>query len=1024
MKKCCCPPDEVYGLTCNAPNLTPTQSFSILGYFTDDSANGAAVLPDVGDPAGSTGTEWTFGAARVPSAYPYGRCEKDPVFSSADPRAAEKHQWQVQLGIAGEKITYTDGFDVEHIVYGNLHKAFSSRAIYVDGYQRKVVYAITPNHSSLDSPDVDDPGWSAPALIKDHVQINIAGQSSVLQRAENGDLAVADETVMEFQWRTFLIADDPLQDTYYPENSQLSAPPAWQCFGDEYFIISTYTPGATDWSVGRLKYEGREVFCTPKQTVNTTSDFVGDYLILLPAIRCYIDSTATQPDECWVAALNADGNKLVLGQWFNTDLRDPGGTTMDDGVADGSLRESERSVTVVDGSSPPAEFPDEPFANIELRCNNRIQHPGMPHPKQLLLFTSDPPEGTATTDSPLADFEQGITPDFHYLDHGIEDDGLHFETGGSEAGNEWLADSTQAHGGTYSAKANINAVFDTVCDLWIEINVTTTGSTLTCWYMFDNRGSGTRIPGFAFNELTNFPIVDNTLTLLVEGAPVPILIDGVSYDTSIIDNENVPSGNPHNDEAFYLTWKQVTVTLDAGARSIRWSLHRRIQDNFGRLDAWVDDMQFPEIQVGDDINSKRRWFWDDVKVRRAKWWKFPKRDDDAGTNIASRVSTLPDFITMDSLGRIIYGNAHYVVVLKYDSDSDEWAPDEDFIDGGIWAFTASPLILPPAEYQNGDCEWVAVLDTNGSTDQIKDPIWPAYQILATEHGFQLRGANGTWGDASHNPLNTASYENDGEEFIRVLNAGAVAGWNSRIQGWTFSEDGKTRLPHVEVIWRCNYDQPSWPFEPPYTNAGSDPGPYHPDTEADSYLLAPDGTLDPNFARWRDPRRLTGMDARRKPQWVDKNKIVSRVYCDSYSRRPQFKWTVNPNPDPEPLIGGDPNPDYENPPWPRAQARIHPAYLCPTAGHWEGGVFVLEARCTDTEHAGDEECQLDPEHGDTTNICWHYNVDYAVVHSGFTDFEAVYGATCRCCADPRVDRPGLSTSLLTGGGDTLSGFGLG
>jgi hypothetical protein len=1054
MSECCHPPLDVWGLTCNTPNLKPTYAGALRNYFSDTAGvDGNVVLPDVGDPAGGTaaaGDAWEFGAAKVPSSYPYSTCETDPIISSADERLGASEQWTATLTTAGEVIETTNPFTDElQWSYGNIHTAFCSRVWTIDGEQRGVTYAITPDLVTTEGAPDPRPPWNAEKILGDHVQIVIATQVPTVYRVEHGGIPDLGATEMQVAWHHCYPPNNPLEDTYYPENDALSLRAQWHSFGKEFYNVSTYTPGAVDWFAGRQKYVGREIFCTdtPHGTAfDGTKNFTGDYVLVLPAIRVSIDSTA-EFDECWWCAMNrltddpdnypnGYANKLVIGQWKPASLggsdriRNPGDTS-DAQVADGSIQEAEVDTVIVDGSDPPAEFSGEAFKNIEVRCFNRVWDFQAKANRNLLLWTSDPPEGVTTTDSTLvADFEQpdGFNP--RYFDHNVDADELQFQSGGNIFPiNEWLISASDHHDGSYCAEALYTSDLEGNLDLWIRFTVTTTGSVLKFWYILDNRYSGTRVA--PFGELTNFPEVDNNLQVLVDGVGVPtITIDGTLYDYSglsdiepgTIDNSQVPSGNPLNDETWYATWRHAEITLSAGARSVRWRLKRKWADDNGHLFARIDGVEFPEIQVGDDINGVRRFFWDGNKVRRAKWWKYPKRDDEQQTDVASRVSTVPDFIALDTLGRIWYGNPHYVVVLVYDADADEWSPDETFCQKGFFVCTASPEIQPPDEVQNADCEWVAV--TVGRTfDTIKDPQWGAMQILQIEGGgAQLRGMNGQWRDASHNPLSTKNYPD--ETFIRVLNADAAANWNSRCQGWTISSDGKTRVPHVEVIWRCNFDQPSWPFAPPYTNAGGDPGPWHSRTEDDSYLLAnnpgvpfPDAGygdyLDPNFARIRDPRKapLAGptdddddgddWTGSRKPQWVNKCKIVSRVYCDSYSRKPQFIWTENPSPDPPETIneGADPNPDFYTPPWPRSQALMVPAYHCPTGGHSDLPIAVLTQKCSQDDDP------LSDHDADNANN-WHYNFDYDPVHGGFTDFDAVFESGCDCCQDAvleRVDR---------------------
>jgi hypothetical protein len=299
------------------------------------------------------------------------------------------------------------------------------------------------------------------------------------------------------------------------------------------------------------------------------------------------------------------------------------------------------------------------------------------------------------------------------------------------------------------------------------------------------------------------------------------------------------------------------------------------------------------------------------------------------------VGTVAHFITLaqDGSGRILYGNPHYVVCLEYDDGDEVWDLDPDFYDDGYLIMSASPRISPEIEYQNGDCDWVTILRA-GFEDIVYDAPWGNMQILCTRKNFQLRGMNGSWRDATIDPIPRSAFPD--ERFAYVLNT-AGYGWSARIHGWTISYDGKNRYPHVELTLRANYDSASWPEAPPY-----DSDAFHYLTEANSPLLSdiqfpayPDAGYEDvllrHWARVRDSRQLEDSEDQ-KPQWVDVNKIVSRIYCDSTSRAPQEIWTQNPADDPESTIGPDPNPLYYTLPWPRARFAMFTAHHCPTGSH--------------------------------------------------------------------------------------------
>ena len=77
--------------------------------------------------------------------------------------------------------------------------------------------------------------------------------------------------------------------------------------------------------------------------------------------------------------------------------------------------------------------------------------------------------------------------------------------------------------------------------------------------------------------------------------------------------------------------------------------------------------------------EKKAWFYNGQKVQKVDWFAWPLRDSEVVSNFADRVSTAPDFITMDKMGRILMGNPHHVIRLIVDpNDATSFILDDDF----------------------------------------------------------------------------------------------------------------------------------------------------------------------------------------------------------------------------------------------------------------------------------------------------------------------------------------------------------
>lgn len=1001
-QKCACAFD-VWGFSSNAPAWRGTNYYATGNAIYGEVDNPVALgnWPDVGDAP----TVWMVSAAKVPSCYPYQSCDKFPPSSSADARIPEVDRFAVPIATAFTEEEKTV-LDVTQITRNNnVHYVHGSRVTYVDGEQRYVTYRITA--------DSDEPGSSGdPDGLNnrgDFVQVDIAAKEvRGKYYMDYPRLYSGDPTAMEELFTTSV----PSEISYGPtsaitgtelETAQHSAQN--ECFGMDYYVSTSYVPGATAWKVARAKYATgarMEIWCSQKDV--GTSNELG-YAVMLPSCRTYIDSSVHDPegeygpDECWVVAKETREGyppKLVTGRLLNKDLRTGSGDE-ETGYWDGSLLESEVENVILDGSDP--EWADA--TGLHVRC---YQHKDG---KDLVLFTTNGEPETAT---PLADFEiaddvemttgtaveaggantiklestadnhddfyngmqieitggtgsgqtRTITDydgddrlvtvdtnwstnpdtdsvyvitdlsdgyDPHYIDHGLPR-GLSFTNGGSLEGNEWLADAVNPYDGSYSARTNINALFAGTCTLSIQVNVLTE-STLTFRYIHNNRKYGSREE--PWTSLTTFPEPDNDLRVTVDDALVPITIDGTLYELedggSKIDNVNVPNDNPNNDADWYTTWREASITLKPGTHRIKWTLTRVWQDN-GWLYSQLDNIQFPELMLGNDITGAKRWYYDGEQVRPAGDWKWAARDDENETPIASRTATTPDYITSDHEDRIYIGNPHYVVCLLPETR----LLDKSFGAGGVITFTASPNnqeFRPTGPTAIDDPCYLNPQESDDLTtvDTIEDPGWGDFQILPTRYGLQVRGANGTMRDATTDGIVKRNYP--GEKWAYIINPSVVRHWNWRINGFTIRDHGKTRIPHVEALWRFDFDITAWPDKAPYN---SPPYPWW-FNFACSYLV--DNGLPGGFIadwngvqRWRSSQTKEGSAGDRQARWNDRNTILSRVYGDTYSRPDQYAWLRPSARDP---VEADGDLYYQHP-WPSVRWQPAGAYHCPSASH--------------------------------------------------------------------------------------------
>lgn len=1066
---------EIWGVSSNAPGNNfnydfsnyhnPNAPYGASYPYTKEYESGATVqvrkeiLPEL-YPA-VDGTVFTSFAAKVPASYPTKGCVKLPVTSSkAD------GSWSAELDqIAAHTSINLSETEELHDLTG-YRSYFSSRAIYVDGEQRYLAY----RGSGINSPIDNDVGFGGAngAQIGDLYIIDIKAQ------AQHG---ASPYRMQSWAGAMFLgPIGGPMPITQSEENALFVFPripiacggipevmtvPAVNCtsYGKEYMIYSTYSPSqaGSGWGVGRIKLQGTrpaidetpaspgmEVFASPYQLSPTSGiaypdvgiSHEGEFAIVLPSCRVYIDSsviTEENPtDEAWVCALRTYGTpKLITAQWLSSIYR--GTSDPVEGSADGTLSSSEvaGANVIVDpaDSALNSLFPDESWDGLRVLCYNRVYNPITQHSVDLLLFTTggEPQKGAFIAD--FADGDEGYDPT--YIDHGLPD-GESFTNYGSIDGNLWQAASDDYRPGSSdnrSAYANINAVIEGTTDLEITVNVVDPAP-LTFWFKFDNRRSGERQPGFPFSELTNFPEVDHYLKVFINGVPATMTIDYGEHasggplgpqEFTYINNENVKF-----EEESYI-WYQATINLEAGTQNIHWSVNRKWQDNNGHLKCWIDDIEFPEVLTGDDIEGAKRWYFDGTRVRKANAWAWARRNEE-GTSvpgeqdpITGRAPTTPTYITMDSEGRILYGNPHYIVCIRMDPghegeiDTEFGGPrGEGFsANGGYIRFTATPNTFPPEPpCDDPDVRYPDV-------DVVADPPWGAFQILPTQTGFQIRGANAAIRDATTDPIPRELFtyrdprtgDIKQEEFHNFLTVRSNDFWNNRPHSWTITGNGKELVPHLEVIWRPTLDQPAWPEAPdPITGTYPSP-PYRADFNTTDYDN-PDFALLPGNAgivRWRNPFFVPPPpNGRKYARHALKNYVVPATYSDTFSQRPQFCWIRVTDDPPEGLdedgfhdpawyiptgpLPFDSTAGTNGTPWGSAEWVLVQLRFCPTGLRWMSIFSSWNTELLCPENPEDPESPA--EEGTIIRIDLSVGA-FATCFIGSPDFDAIYDSGNYC-----------------------------
>lgn len=1019
-KSSCCHGFHVWGSSSNAPDVTNgsiTEHGNIENYqsldFVYDSHHwvneyGITVVKDAIPeewPYAASRT-WTLYAAKVPACYPGVGCDKYPAISSSEDGG--DGSWSVDLGAFMNKSFRIEGdTEIDSIPWWKY--VLGTRVTYVDGKQKYVTYRISAENvdsQGRSSVHINGGGPVTPSAIVfgDHYVIDIDSQSYNKYRVETvnnriftnpEDTGVTRSEILLRGFRATNILNNGISNT---ENCQYAAQQI--CCGKEYFLMSSYTPSketnGSHWQLVRIKYSGNrlgvpgelEVFATLDDLGDSETVYSGDYVICLPSVRTYIDSTAPQPDECWVVAKTVSGTpKIVTGRWLQSNYRPGyGDEAQFDGAADGTLAPSEVENVILDASVPPSGYEDVSWENIEIRCYNHM------YGKDTVLFTTHPTTPSGETATPLADFETNS------LNHGLEDANMEFDTNGSVGGNIWRTDTTFSYGGitystdtpdggSYFAVADSNVAFEGETNLSITFTVTTAGN-LTFRYSLDNRRLGDRDSGDPFSELSNLPEVDNNLQIWVDGA----LLTTIDNSTFTLETE-------------FLGWYDYSISLSPGTHTVRWTVQRVWAND--RLIARLDNIQFPELLISNDVNGYRRWYYDGTRIREATNWSWARHDEEDSTELAGRASTQPDFITFDTNQDILYGNPHFVVKILMESGREGEldrtfgsSRGDNFEEGGGYVrFTASPNIEAPEP----PC-WA--LDLNPVTDQISDPPWGAFQILPVFNGFQIRGANANLRDATVFPIDKDLYtfkhprthKPIKEQFKEYLSVTSPGLWSMRANCWTITDNGKFLLPHVEVIWRPTLHQPAWPEA---SGAWTNP-PYRTDfknstsmTDWWPYSVRPRNIL------FLSTGESTSSD---KPRWGMNNTIIARTYSDAWSRIPQTIWVRNT--DDPPSDPDDPN--WWNPDWDTATIAglQSPPDVFPRGGPWGSAIWRLllgrfnphGRRYMDfyTDVSISNVCDVHEEGVDpiyTGSSLWDIRMTNMY---GFTDFDVVDCNDCDCC----------------------------
>lgn len=1023
----CCNGLEIWGVSANMPNFHAGDpdgfiSSNIISYNLRDHE----IEPEIHPRARNHG--WELFAAQVPGTYPPPAGTLRPSSSKAD------GTWEVSLGASG----YHFYVEVESVGYDSIDDISyvkGSRAIYLDGQQAFVTYRVSTKFPPYTISNHDTHGSD----LGDHYVINIAAQSADLYRVGSLNLKVNDVgsslSSMETEfatkvnvvgWQSNVLATDGTVNEVHTQ-----VPCNVMSCGREYYIISTYRPGGTNWSVGRVKYEGTrptngsggteaglEIFCTQidsgtERVGDPEGSYTGDYWIVMPSCRVYIDTSVEGVDEAWVCAIHKDDEEdeyIVTGRWQSKVWA--GTSDSWTGFADGTLHSSEVENIILDknDSELTSRYPEESWANVQIRSYNRVYDPTTGHSRDLLIFTTQDTDSFQETDADIvADFEGGD------INSGLEDAGIEFTTGGQADTSGWISSATSPDTGSYSARTDpVNVYLDQTLFLRITFSKVDPGY-ITFNYRHHNRIWGEPGAGIG-DQLFNFPVPDNYLDIRLDGNVIDgdtridednplavgnalIEVDNGSgwalIESSRMDNLSSPA-DCTGDEDKFLAWRPVRIWVEAGTHTLSFN-QRRAENSNGdtltHLYSQVDELNLGVLMVGEDTTGKKRWFYNGEKVQKAEWWVWPYRDDEGKITLDQRFSTTPDFITLDKQGRILYGNPHYIVrLIPNEDDPGYWkldtsfgqprghGYDEDPGEGGYLKFTASD-----ATKITGASNLAPTCDNPDNVfdvlDTLADPPWGAFQILpmGSAGDFQVRGANSSMRDASNEPflrgdfpINTDPERN--EYFIERLYVTPLVGskfyWGERLHSWTITDNGTSKRPHVEIVWRPFRYGMSYP-----------PGPYSSPPYASNFQSSDyDDPFGPANMRPRDKFKL--MSGSTRPRWSSSSYIVPATYSDMLSHDPQAVWAWS-TADPE--VGVDDwDPNFAPGPWPTAKKQLVQAQFSPT-----GRIGITY---TGPNESADFDAVCESEEGDDPIVFFKIRIG---VRIAATDFDAV-DVQCTCC----------------------------
>lgn len=973
----CCDGLEIWGASCHAPDYSGNKILDILHHFNNNGLSydlfreteatplsiNSDIKPEFWPRA--QGRNWDLFAAKVPGTYNPSPGIIRPISSSS----LGNGTWEANLGIMFEHVvrSFAPNFKPDDGISHDSKMCYGSRAIYVDGQQKYVTYRTTTRETAND--DFGGPLFQR-RTWGDHHQIII--NSAFITDPPNPQ-GVTYYAVGTLDGKGN--EGDPLDPNEYPKAPQgtsmekdfmryhnnvynvlLGLSPIVQgpcnqlgC-GKDYFILSSYRPSTTLWNVARVKYEGLQVFCNKAAIPNgdPEGNYVGNYWIVLPSCRVYLDSSVSGSDECWVCAIHRTAKKIVTGQWLSNVFA-PGGSNF----ADGTLSNNEVANIILDSNNGElnSRYPGELWNNLRILSYNRVYDPGTKHSRDLLLFvTYDQPTFASELDV-VADFEQPGGYDRNYLDNGLVAAEIGFETHGTASPGSWISSPFDSYAGSYSAQAEAQDVTaENEISLVLAFNLVNEGD-ITFQYRHDNRSYGLRLTGSdtwpSFPVLANFAEPDNSLNVYLDGAlmsgntlvgedEVPqFKIDNIPQNTSVIDNAFVPGALL--EEPQFLQWRKVKIHMLPGEHTLRITQVRKWQDN-GHMRSQVDQLSLGEIMVGEDTTGKKRWLYNGQKVQKVETWAWPQRDDESATSLSGRVSTMPDFITLDKKGRILYGGPHYVVrLIPKPSDPTLFILDQEFGksngnnpgsgQGGVVKFSATP-VAPTSETAGTNPTCPEDFDPNRNLgDTIADPPWGSFQILPTgdDDAFQVRGANASIRDASDTIFDPQVFTYRTEEggtnpefFYNQLSLrNNQMPWTHRPHSWTITNHGKHLRPHVEVIWRptrYSYPYPPGPWpNPPYKTGFAE------STSSQDLL---------DNMRPRNLLKIIGSSV--TAVWSGGNVVIPATFSDALLQEPQTVWIRPLNNDPNNGPDYDPifhNPDKLDQTWPSGRwQRISTRYI--------------------------------------------------------------------------------------------------